>query len=86
MLVDSETTSYHRCQSEIPGKSVPELVEQLRENHPELRSLFMPGYTGDLVALRGVVMQQASFLEEPFTKRSLLAKVYSVLHEQPGKQ
>jgi len=70
----------------MPGKSGPELVEQLRESHPKLRSLFMSGYTGDLVALRGVVMQQASFLEKPFTKRSLLAKVYSVLHDQPAKQ
>jgi two-component system, cell cycle sensor histidine kinase and response regulator CckA len=70
----------------MPGKSGPELVEQIRESHPKLRTLFMSGYTGDLVALRGVVMQQASFLEKPFTKRSLLAKVYSVLHDQPAKQ
>lgn len=70
----------------MPGKSGPELVKQLRESHPKLRSLFMSGYTGDLVALRGVVMQEASFLEKPFTKSSLLAKVYSVLHEQPAKQ
>jgi len=70
----------------MPGKSGPELVKQIRESHPKLRTLFMSGYTGDLVALRGVVMQQASFLEKPFTKRSLLAKVYSVLHDQPAKQ
>jgi PAS domain S-box-containing protein len=70
----------------MPGKSGPELVKQLRESHPKLRSLFMSGYTGDLVALRGVVMQEASFLEKPFTKRSLLAKVYSVLHDQPAEE
>ena len=70
----------------MPGKSGPELVKQLREGHPKLRSLFMSGYTGDLVALRGVVMQEASFLEKPFTKSSLLAKVYSVLHDQPAEE
>jgi CheY-like chemotaxis protein len=64
----------------MQGKSGPELVRQIREVHPKLRSLFMSGYTGDLVALHGAEMQEASFLEKPFTKRSLLKKVYLALH------
>ena len=63
----------------MPGKSGIELLEQARVTPSSVRSLFMSGYTGDLVALRGV-MKEASFLEKPFTRNSLLMKVYSALH------
>ncbi len=65
----------------MPGKSGVELLEQARISHPSVRSLFMSGYAGDLVALRGA-MKAASFLEKPFTRNSLLMKVYSAMH--PG--
>jgi two-component system, cell cycle sensor histidine kinase and response regulator CckA len=70
----------------MPAKSGAELARQAKESHPNLRSMFMSGYTGDLVGRQGVLMEEASFLEKPFTRRSLLAKVYSVLHSQPAKQ
>jgi two-component system cell cycle sensor histidine kinase/response regulator CckA len=64
----------------MPGKSGAELLEQAKAIRPNLRSLYMSGYTGDLVALRGGVLPEAAFLEKPFTRVSLLQKVYSVLH------
>jgi two-component system, cell cycle sensor histidine kinase and response regulator CckA len=70
----------------MPAKSGAELARQAKESHPNLRSMFMSGYTGDLVGRQGVLMEEVSFLEKPFTRRSLLAKVYSVLHSQPAKQ
>lgn len=70
----------------MPGTSGAELVRQAEEGHPKLRSLFMSGYTGDLVGRQGVLMQEASFLEKPFTKRSLLVKVYSALHGESARQ
>jgi len=67
----------------MPGTSGVELVRQAREGHPKLRSLFMSGYSGDLVGREGVLTQEAFFLEKPFTKRTLLAKVYTSLHANP---
>jgi two-component system cell cycle sensor histidine kinase/response regulator CckA len=64
----------------MPGKSGVELLEQATLIRPKLRSLFMSGYTGDLVALRGVLVPEAAFLAKPFTRRSLLKKVRSALH------
>jgi len=64
----------------MPEKSGAELSREAKEGHPRLRCLFMSGYTGDLVNRQGVIMEEASFLEKPFTKRSLLTKVDSVLH------
>jgi CheY-like chemotaxis protein len=64
----------------MPGISGAELVRKGEVGHPNLRSLFMSGYAGDLVGRQGILMREASFLEKPLTKRSLLTKVYSVLH------
>jgi two-component system cell cycle sensor histidine kinase/response regulator CckA len=70
----------------MPDKSGPELARQARETHPKLRSMFMSGYTGDLVGRQGVVIDEASFLEKPFTRRSLLVKVYAALHSESARQ
>jgi two-component system, cell cycle sensor histidine kinase and response regulator CckA len=70
----------------MPDKSGPELARQAREGHPNLRSMFMSGYSGDLVGRQGVLIEEASFLEKPFTRRSLLVKVYAALHSDPAKQ
>jgi CheY-like chemotaxis protein len=68
----------------MPGTSGVELARQAREGHPKLRSLFMSGYSGDLVGRQGV-LTEASFLEKPFGKRSLLTKVYAALHGDSTK-
>jgi two-component system cell cycle sensor histidine kinase/response regulator CckA len=64
------------------GTSGVELVRRAKEGHPKLRSLFMSGYTGDLVGRQGVLIDEASFLEKPFTRRSLLVKVHAALHSE----
>jgi len=66
----------------MPEKSGPELVKQAEDGYPKTRSLFMSGYSGDMVKRHGLLIQEESFLEKPFTKRSLLKKVYSALHRQ----
>jgi len=70
----------------MPGRSGADLATEGRKRRPRLRSVFMSGYTGDLVQRQGVEIDESSFLEKPFTKRSLLTKVYSVLHGQTQKQ
>ena len=68
----------------MPGKSGVELLAQANVVRPNLRAVFMSGYAGDLMAQHGELMREESFLEKPFTKRSLLLKVYSALHRQSG--
>jgi two-component system cell cycle sensor histidine kinase/response regulator CckA len=62
------------------GKSGSELFEHAKVIRPDLRSLFMSGYTGDLAALRRGLISERTFLAKPFTRVSLLKKVYTVLH------
>jgi PAS domain S-box-containing protein len=66
----------------MPEKSGPELVKQVEQRHPKTRFVFMSGYGDDIVKRHGLSMQEGSFLEKPFTKRSLLVKVYSALHRE----
>jgi PAS domain S-box-containing protein len=68
----------------MPAMSGPELVKRAGEGHPNLRVLFMSGYTGDLVTRHGAAIQENSFLEKPFTKRSLLKKVGAILRREPA--
>jgi CheY-like chemotaxis protein len=69
----------------MPGMSGADLLEQAKLIRPELHSLLMSGYTGELVALRRGIVPESAFLEKPFTRRSLLGKVRSALRSEPGK-
>ncbi len=69
----------------MPGKSGVELLTLAQVSRPHLRSLFMSGYAADLVAERGGLTSEDTFLEKPFTRSSLLTKVYSALHGNPAK-
>lgn len=46
---------------------------------PEMRVLFMSGYTDESISHNGVLDADASFIEKPFTADSLLRKVREVL-------
>lgn len=63
----------------LPGGNGKALAEQLRLLHPNLKVLFMSGYTADIVSSRGVLEADTGYLAKPFTRESLLAKVREVL-------
>jgi YesN/AraC family two-component response regulator len=70
----------------MPEKSGPELAKQIEKRHLKIHFVFMSGYSDEMVKRHGLSMQEDSFLEKPFTKRSLLKKVYPALHCQSEKQ
>ena len=63
----------------MPGKNGRELAEELRRQRPDLRVLFMSGYTPDEVLREGVEADAAQFLQKPFTPSDLLRKVREIL-------
>jgi len=63
----------------MPEMNGSQLVEKVLEARPEIRVLFMSGYTDDEVMRRGVIDGQTAFLQKPFTPDMLARKVREVL-------
>ena len=69
----------------LPQMSGRELAKQLTSLHPEVRVLYMSGYTDEAIVHYGVLDEGTAFLEKPFTPDGLLRKVRAVL-DAPGEQ
>jgi PAS domain S-box-containing protein len=52
--------------------SGPELVERLHASQPNLKVVYMSGYTGELIAGRDLLKRGVTLLEKPFTRTALL--------------
>ena len=63
----------------MPGMNGKELRERLRASHPDLKCLFISGYTADVIAYSGVLDEGVEFLQKPFTADSLATRVREVL-------
>jgi PAS domain S-box-containing protein len=63
----------------MPGKNGRELLDLLRNSMPDLRVLFMSGYTSDVIGHHGVLDDGEAFIQKPFTRQLLAEKVRSVL-------
>jgi CheY-like chemotaxis protein len=63
----------------MPLMSGRELTETLHTLSPDIKVLFMSGYTNDAIVRHGLLDQTIAFLEKPFTPDALLRKVRDVL-------
>ncbi len=64
----------------MPVMNGKELRDKIGSIIPGIRTLFMSGYTGNVIAHRGVLEEGVSFLPKPFTPYSLAKKVREVLN------
>ncbi len=66
----------------MPQMSGRELAARLRHLRPEMRVLYMSGYTDDAVVHRGSLEPGMFFLQKPFTGRELARTVRRILDQQ----
>jgi two-component system cell cycle sensor histidine kinase/response regulator CckA len=64
----------------MPGIGGRELAKRLRVLQPEVKVVYMSGYTNDLIDQQGKLDRDTVLLEKPFTLHALLTKVYKALH------
>lgn len=63
----------------LPQMSGQDLAAKLSAEQPELKVLFMSGYTDDTVSLHGILDSGAAYLQKPLTPALLSNKVRAVL-------
>jgi two-component system cell cycle sensor histidine kinase/response regulator CckA len=64
----------------MPGISGRELSERVKAIRPEIRVLFMSGYTDQAVVHHGILETDAVLLQKPFTVAALAAKLRDILN------
>ena len=59
----------------MPNMSGRELAHAMRARRPEIKVLYMSGYTDDVILQKGLREPDASFMEKPFTMATLAERV-----------
>ena len=63
----------------MPGINGRELVDHLVAIRPNLKIMYMSGYTDDVIVHSAVLKPGVAFLQKPFSKEELAGKVREVL-------
>jgi len=63
----------------MPEMHGRELAEKLSAIRPDLKCLYMSGYTADVIAHRGILDEGLNFIQKPFLSDDLAARVRQVL-------
>jgi two-component system cell cycle sensor histidine kinase/response regulator CckA len=63
----------------MPQMSGRELAQHFARTRPDMRVLFMSGYTDTAIVRHGVLETGTAFISKPFTPDALAAKVREVL-------
>ncbi len=66
----------------MPEMNGRELAQKLLPIYPQLKCLFMSGYTSDIIAQQGILDEGVHFIQKPFAKNDLAAKIRILLEKK----
>jgi YesN/AraC family two-component response regulator len=80
-LAEANADEIHLLMTDVvmPEMNGRDLAKRLQASHPVLKCLFMSGYTANVIAHHGVLDQGVHFIQKPFTRKEIAAKVRQAL-------
>ena len=63
----------------MPKKNGREICEEIRSLSPDIKFIFISGYTADIILQKGIVEEGVEFVTKPFSKNEILQKIRNVL-------
>jgi signal transduction histidine kinase len=82
-LAETHPGQIHLLMTDVvmPEMNGRDLAKNLISLYPNLRRLFMSGYTANVIAHHGVLDEGVHFIQKPFSKEELAARVRKALEE-----
>ena len=65
----------------MPKKNGKEVFDTVRVTHPEIKAIFMSGYTADIIDKKGILAENLNFISKPIAPLELLGVVRDVLDQ-----
>ena len=80
-LAEKHTGGIHLLITDVimPGMNGKDLADRLQSFYPDLKCMFMSGYTANAIAHHGVLDKGLQFIQKPFSKVDLARTVRKVL-------
>ena len=69
----------------MPGMNGPQLVDAIKQQHPDIRVIFMSGYTDNVIAHHGISQQNYTLLSKPLLPITLAGKIRNILNNKQDK-
>jgi CheY-like chemotaxis protein len=82
-MVENYTNKIHLLMTDVvmPGMNGRDLARHLITLYPDIKLLFMSGYTANVIAHQGVLDEGVAFIQKPFSMADLSEKLRGVLDE-----
>jgi len=80
-LAEEHASEIHLLITDVvmPEMNGRELADRIHARYPDIKALFMSGYTANVIAHRGILDQGVQFIHKPFSKQDLGLKVREAL-------
>ena len=66
----------------MPEMSGPELRDMIKASRPDIKVLFMSGYTSNVIVHHGVLEEGVHFIQKPFSMNDLARKIHHALGDK----